>query len=74
MVFPGPDLTDRFDSADEVNNSITVYYTPNELDALLGYIAVEANHTSDKDLAEELDILYEGLEILLDSIDLKTVH
>ena len=70
----GPDLTDRFDSADEISNSITVYYTPDELEALLGFIAAEANHTSDKDLAEELDILYEGLEIILDSNDLKTLH
>ncbi len=70
----GPDLTDRFDAANEVSNSITVYYTPDELEALLGFIAEEANHTSDKDLGEELDILYEGLEIILDSINLKTLH
>jgi len=48
--------------------------TPDELEALLGYIAAAANHTSDKDLGEELDILYEGLEIIFDSNDLKTLH
>lgn len=70
----GPDLTGCFDAANEVSDSIAVYYTPEELEALLGYIAAEANHTSDKNLGEELDLLYERLEILLDTIELKTLR
>lgn len=69
-----PDLTGRLESADEVLNSITAYYTPEELEALLGYIAAEANHASDKDLEDALDVLYESLEDLLDSTKLKTSH
>ena len=73
-TFSGPDLTDRLDAAKEVTNSITVYYSPEELEALLGYIAAEANHTTDIDLENELDALYESLEVLLDTIELKTLH
>jgi len=70
----GPDLTDRLESEDEVLNSITAYYTPEELEVLLGYICARANHTSDKDLEDALDALYESLEDLLDSTKLRTSH
>lgn len=73
-TFSSPDLTDRLDAAKEVSNCITVYYSPEELEALLGYIAAEANHTTDRDLEGELDTLYESLEVLLDSIELETIH
>lgn len=72
--YAGPDLTDRLEAADEVLNSITAYYTPEELKVLLGYICAKANHISDKDLEDVLDALYESLEVLLDSTKLKTLH
>jgi len=50
------------------------YYTPEELEVLLGYICARANHTSDKDLEDALDALYESLEDLLDSTKLRTSH
>lgn len=58
--------------------SIIEWYCPECKDN--GYISDWENtkwdmrFSADKDLAEELDILYEGLEIILDSNDLKTLH
>jgi len=73
-TFAGPDLLDRLDAAKKIGNSVTVYYTPEELEALLGYIAAEANNTIDKDLEASLDALYESLEVLLDAIEMETLH
>ena len=48
---------------------ITVYYAPQDLEELLGFIAAEANHTEDKVLEEALDSLHDKLEDILDAYD-----
>lgn len=63
----GPDLTDRLEAAKEVLDAVVVYYTLDELDNLLGYIAAEANHSHDRKIQEALDDLSDSLEALLDS-------
>jgi hypothetical protein len=45
---------------------ITVYYSPQDLEELLGFIAAEANHTKDKALEADLDCLYDKLEEILE--------
>lgn len=63
----GPDLTDRLESAKQVTDSVVVYYSSEELDNLIGYVAAEANHNPDRKMQEILDALYDSLEALLDS-------
>ena len=45
---------------------ITVYYSPQDLEELLGFIAAEANHTKNKVLEADLDSLYDKLEEILE--------
>ena len=62
-----PYLTDRLESAKLVAESVVVYYSSDELEDLIGYIAAEANHNPDRKIQEGLDVLYDRLEALLDS-------
>ncbi len=68
-TFAGPDLTDRLKIAALQGKNIKVQYTLDELDALLGYIAAEANHTEDTKLQKKLDRLYEKLQRKMGSYD-----
>ena len=68
----GPDLTDRLESAKQVIDSVVVYYSSEELENLIGYVAAEANHNPDRKMQEALDALYDSLDALLDFyMDLK---
>lgn len=62
-----PDLTDRLESAKQVTDSVVVYYSSEELDNLIGYVAAEANHNHDRKMQEILNALHDSLEALLDS-------
>ena len=41
----------------------------NDLDALLGYVAAEANHCKDRKLQKELDELFERLQKTMEGYD-----
>jgi hypothetical protein len=41
--------------------------SPSELDDILGYLAAAANHTRSRKLQDELDVLYDPLEILVEA-------
>ncbi len=61
----GPDLTERLKL---VLKSESVFaFTLDELDELVGYIAVEANHTKSKKIQKELDRLYDRIQYILDT-------
>ncbi len=66
-TFSGPDLTNRLKVVAEVSDTITVFYTSNELEELIRYIAAEANHTEDKETKNFLDDIFGSLDDLLDS-------
>ena len=63
----GPDLTDRMGSAKQVTDSVVVYYSSDELENLIGYVAAEANHNPDIKIQKVLDALYDSLDALLDA-------
>jgi hypothetical protein len=63
----GPDLTDILKSTKQVADSVVVYYSSEELENLIGYIAAEANHNPDQKIQEDLDALYDSLDALLDA-------
>ncbi len=63
----GPDLTDSLKSTKQVADSVVVYYSSEELENLIGYIAAEANHNPDQKIQEDLDALYDSLDALLDA-------
>ncbi len=65
----GPDLTKRLTAAELKGKNLSVQYTLDELDALLGYIAAEANHTEDKKSQKKLDRLYEKLTKTMETYD-----
>ena len=67
QTLAGPDLTDRLESAKQVTDSVVVYYSSEELENLIGYIAAEANHNPDRKVQEALDALYDSLDALLDA-------
>ena len=66
-TFSGPNLTNRLKVVAEVSDTITVFYTSNELEELIRYIAAEANHTEDKETKNFLDDIFGSLDDLLDS-------
>jgi len=72
QTFAGPDLTDRLESTKQVTDSVVVYYSSEELENLIGYIAAEGNHNPDRKIQEALNALYDSLDALLDAyLDLK---
>jgi len=66
-TFAGPDFTARLEAAKQVSDALVVYYSSEELDDLIGYIAAAANHNPDKKIQISLDALGDSLEALLDS-------
>jgi hypothetical protein len=64
-----PELTDRLRSAAPSRGVCVVSYTIDDLDELLGYVAAEANHVTDKKIQRALDRLFERLQGELDSHD-----
>lgn len=63
----GPGLTDRLEPAKHVSNAVVVYYSSEELENLIGYVAAEANHNPERKTQEALDALCDSLDALLDS-------
>ena len=68
-TFAGPDLTGALRRARLVEGRHMVRYTLSDLDELLGYVAAEANHATDKKLRKELDALYARLRREMESYD-----
>ncbi len=63
----GPDLTTALRRA--LDGRHVVRYTLGDLDELLGYVAAEANHSTDKKIRKELDVLYARLRREMESYD-----
>ena len=65
----GPDLTTALRRAQLVEGRHVVRYTLGDLDELLGFVAAEANHSTDKKIRKELDALYARLRREMESDD-----
>lgn len=65
----GPDLTTALRRAQLVEGKHVVRYTLGDLDELLGFVAAEANHSTDKKLRKELDAFYARLRREMESYD-----
>lgn len=65
----GPDVTERFKIADVRGNKLVAKFTLDDLDELIGHIAAEANHTSDRKVQSALDKLYDRLKATMESYD-----
>ena len=68
-TFADDELTNRLKIATVEGTRIAVGYTLDELDALHGYVAAEANHCKDRKLQKELDTLFVKLMKTLESYD-----
>ena len=68
-TFTGPDLTTTLRRARLESGQYVVRYTLNDLDELLGFVAAEANHSTDKKLRRELDALYVKVRREVESYD-----
>jgi hypothetical protein len=68
-TFTGPELTTRLRRAQPVDGKRVVQYTLDDLDELLGFVAAEANHSTDKKMRKELDALYARLRREMESYD-----
>ena len=68
-TFTGPDLTTTLRRAQLGSGRYVVRYTLNDLDELLGFVAAEANHSTDKKLRRELDALYVKVRREVESYD-----
>jgi phage major head subunit gpT-like protein len=64
-TFAGSDLIEPLERAQIEDDLVTVYYSPQDLEGLLGFIAAEANHANDEVLEAELDSLSDRLEDIL---------
>jgi hypothetical protein len=68
-TFTGSELTTRLRRAQLVDGKHVVRYTLDDLDELLGFVAAEANHSTDKKVRKELDALYARLRDEMESYD-----
>ena len=68
-TFTGPDLTTALRRAQLESGQYVVRYTLDNLDELLGFVAAEANHSTDKKLRKELDALYARVRREMESYD-----
>jgi hypothetical protein len=57
-------LIEMFKIALIKNNQLSIDFTLDELEDLLGYIAAEANHSDDKKLVSRLEKLYDKFDEL----------
>ncbi len=64
--FADSDLTDRLRLDPETDEARIFYFTLDELDDLIGFVASEANHCAKK-AHQEWQLLYDRLAALLDS-------
>ena len=68
-TFSGPDLTKRLRIAEIKGKHLSIKYSPNDLDELIGFIAAEANHADDKKLQKKLDKLFDKLSLVLENYE-----
>ena len=68
-TFAGPELTSALRKARLVDGRHIVRYTLADLEELLGFVAAEANHSTDKKLQNELDTLHARLSLEMESYD-----
>jgi hypothetical protein len=68
-TFADPSLTDRLKVAEATPRGVQASYTIDEMDELLGFIAAEANHTSDKKVEKLLYALFERLQAKMEAHD-----
>jgi len=66
-TFADDELTAPLRIAPASNNASVYCFTLDDLEELMGYVAVEANHAKDKKLQKELDCLFERMEEVLNS-------
>ena len=68
-TFTGPELTTALRRAQLGSGQYVVRYTLDDLDELLGFVAAEANHSTDKKVRKELDALYARVRREMESYD-----
>jgi hypothetical protein len=68
-TFAGLELTNVLRQAPLVDGRHVASYTLGDLDELLGYVAAEANHSTDKRIRRELDAFYDRLRREMESYD-----
>ncbi len=68
-TFAGPELTRALRRAQLVEGRHVVRYTLDDLDELLGFVAAEANHSTDKEIRKKLDTLHARLSREMESYD-----
>ena len=68
-TFTGPELTAALRRAHLEAGKHVVRYTLDDLDELLGFVAAEANHSTDKKLRNQLDALYARVRREMESYD-----
>ncbi len=68
-TFAGLELTTPLRRAKLEAGKHVVRYTLDNLDELLGFVAAEANHSTDKKLRRELDALYTRVRREMESYD-----
>jgi len=68
-TFTGAELTTALRRAQLERGKYMVRYTLDDLDELLGFVAAEANHSTDKKLRKELDALYARVRRQMESYD-----
>jgi len=68
-TFAGPELTSALRKARLVDGRHIVRYMLADLEELLGFVAAEANHSTDKKLQNELDTLHARLSLEMESYD-----
>ena len=64
-----PELTTALRWTQLRSGKYVVRYTLDDLDELLGFVAAEANHSTDKKLRKELDALYARVRREMESYD-----
>ena len=68
-TFAGGELTRALRKAKLVAGRHIVQYTLDELEELLGFVAAEANHSTEKKIQKELDALHARLSREMESYD-----
>ena len=68
-TFASPELARALRKAQLVEGRHIVRYTLDDLDELLGFVAAEANHSTDKKIQKELDTLHARLSREMESYD-----
>jgi len=68
-TFADPELTAPLDAAERRGTKFIAKYTLDDLDALLGFVAAEANHTKDRKLEKQLRAIFARLSEEMERYD-----